>query len=136
MEESEEQEGEAGKLEFCRYGPLHGGEVRHCTSFRSLNSLACRILRIKIIVEGSEFREMETVQEYLAMFCWLLCFQCSFQSKNHGVLTFFKAFLVRCYHEHINKAKLTENRHTFLTAELPQQSYLDLICFTPMLDQL
>lgn len=57
--------------------------------------------------------KIEMVWGYLAMFLWLLCFQCSFQSKNHGVLISFKAVLVRCYHERINKAKLTENRHTF-----------------------
>lgn len=44
---------------LCRCHPFHGGEARNCTPFNSLNSLVCQVLRIKIIVEGNEFREIE-----------------------------------------------------------------------------
>lgn len=34
-------------------------ERQETTPFNSLNSLVCQVLRIKIIVEGNEFREIE-----------------------------------------------------------------------------
>lgn len=52
---------------LCRCHPFHGGEARNST-FNSLNSLVCQVLRIKIIVEGNEFREIEILQEYLSVF--------------------------------------------------------------------
>lgn len=55
---------------LCRCHPFHGGEARNCTPFNSLNSLVCQVLRIKIIVEGNEFREIEILQEYLSVFLW------------------------------------------------------------------